>query len=205
MTGTLNGGWYTSNVSVSWAVSEPTSPFTSTGCAASSVTSDTQGVTFTCSATSAGGTASASVTIKRDATAPVIAFSGNAGSYSVDQQVNITCSATDAMSGVASSNCPGASGDAYALGVGSHTLNASATDNAANQSSASTSYTVSVTSGSVCTLVRRWVNKTGVANSMCQQLQNDAYGAFINHVGAQSGKSVTAAHAAILIDLAGRL
>ena len=205
VTGTLNGGWYTSNVSVSWAVSEPTSPFTSTGCAASSVTSDTQGVTFTCSATSAGGTASASVTIKRDATAPVIAFSGNAGSYSVDQQVNITCSATDAMSGVASSNCPGDSGDAYALGVGLHTLNASATDNAANQSSASTSYTVTVNSGNVCTLVWRWVNKTGVANSMCQQLQNDAYGAFINHVGAQSGKSVTAAHAAILIDLAGRL
>jgi hypothetical protein len=203
--GTLNGGWYTSDVSVSWAVSEPTSPVTSAPCAASSVTTDTDGVTFTCSATSAGGTATESVTIKRDATAPVIAFSGNAGSYSVDQQVNITCSATDAMSGVASSNCPGASGDAYALGVGLHTLNASATDNAANQSSASTSYTVTVNSGNICTLVRRWVTKAGVANSMCQQLENGAYGAFINHVGAQSGKSVTAAHAAILIDLAGRL
>ncbi len=204
--GTQSGGWYTSDVSVSWTVTDGESAVTATaGCAASSVTSDTDGMSFTCTATSAGGTASASVTVKRDATAPVIAFGGNAGSYTVDQQVSITCSASDAMSGLASSTCPGASGDAYAFGVGSHTLNASATDNAGNQSSASTSYSVTVTSESLCALVQRWVNKAGVAHSMCQQLKNGAYGAFINHVRAQSGKSVLAAHAAILIDLAGRL
>lgn len=204
--GTQSGGWYTSDVSVSWTVEDGESAVTSTsGCDNSSVTTDTNGMTFTCTATSAGGTASASVTVKRDATAPVIAFSGNASPYTVDEQVNISCSASDAMSGLASSTCPGATGDAYALGVGSHTLNASATDNAGNTSSASTSYTVVVTSGSICALVRRWVNRAGVANSMCQQLENGAYGAFINHVQAQSGKSVSAAHAAILIDLAGRL
>mgnify|MGYP001591214380 FL=1 len=37
---------------------------------------------------------------------------------------------------------------------------------------------------------------------MCQQLKNGAYGAFINHVEAQSGKSVAADKAAILIRLA---
>jgi len=44
-----------------------------------------------------------------------------------------------------------------------------------------------------------------VANSMCQQLANRAYGAFVNHVRAQSGKFVAADKATILIDLAGRL
>lgn len=204
--GTLSGGWYTSNVTVTWTVTDAESAVTSsTGCGTSDVTTDTRGITFTCSATSAGGTDRKSVTIKRDATAPVIAFGGNASSYTVDQQVNITCSATDAMSGLASSSCPGASGDAYSLGVGSHTLNASATDNAGNRSAASTSYTVSVTSESICALVKSWVDKAGVAHAMCQQLKNGAYNAFINHVQAQSDKSVTAAHAAILIDLAGRL
>jgi hypothetical protein len=60
---------------------------------------------------------------------------------------------------------------------------------------------VSVTSGSLCTLVRQWVSQHGVANSMCQQLANGAYGAFRNHVSAQSGKFVSAAHASILISL----
>ncbi|MBI2039929.1 hypothetical protein HYT18_02555 [Candidatus Microgenomates bacterium] len=74
ITGTLgNNGWYTSDVSVSWNVSDPESTITSTsGCDPSAVTADTAGITFTCNATSAGGTASQSVTIKRDSTAPTV-------------------------------------------------------------------------------------------------------------------------------------
>jgi hypothetical protein len=70
--GTLgNNDWYTSNVSVTWSVTDAESAITSTtGCGPSSVTLDTAGDTFTCSATSTGGTASQSVTIKRDAHAP---------------------------------------------------------------------------------------------------------------------------------------
>jgi len=204
--GTLgSNGWYTSDVNVSWTVTEPTSPMTSTGCSATSVTADTNGATFICSATSAGGTTSQSVTVKRDGTVPAISFSGNAGSYTVDQTIAITCSASDAMSGIASSTCPGASGDAYTFPLGTSTLSASAMDYAGLTSTASTQFTVSVTSGSLCTLVQRWVSQKGVANSMCQQLANRAYGAFINHVRAQSGKFVAADKAAILISLAGRL
>lgn len=203
VTGTLgNNDWYTSDVGISWNVTDHESAISATsGCDASTLSVDSNDATYTCKATSAGGTSSNSVTVKRDATAPVIAYAGNNGTYTVDQQVNITCSATDAMSGIASSNCPGASGPAYSFGVGTQTLSASASDNAGNGSSASTQFTVQVTPGSLCTLVRRWVSQKGVANSMCQQLANGAYGAFRNHVSAQSGKTVSSANAAILISL----
>jgi len=68
-TGTLgNNGWYTSDITVSWEVTDAESDITFTdGCQTTAVTTDTLGVTFTCSATSGGGPASQSVTIKRDA------------------------------------------------------------------------------------------------------------------------------------------
>jgi hypothetical protein len=72
--GTLGAnGWYKSNVAVTWTVVDPESPVTSTtGCGSTTISTDTTGVTLTCTATSAGGTASKSVTIKRDTRAPRI-------------------------------------------------------------------------------------------------------------------------------------
>jgi hypothetical protein len=107
VSGTLgNNGWYTSNVSVSWMVTDAESAVTSTsGCETSTVTADTAGATFTCSATSGGGTASQSVMIKRDATAPSISeatsppANGN-GWNNTDVTVAFSCA--DATSGVAS-------------------------------------------------------------------------------------------------------
>lgn len=176
VSGTLGANnWYTSDVAVSWTVTDSESDVTNTtDCDATTVTEDSAGVTFTCSATSVGGTASASVTVKRDATVPVLAFSGNAGSYTVDQSVNIGCSSSDNLSGIASSTCPGATGDAFTFGTGNTTLNASATDRAGNGSTASASFTVTATGAGVCALVRRWVTQRGVANSLCQQLNNKA-------------------------------
>src|SRR5919108_1108184 len=74
VTGTLgNNGWYTSNVSLTWTVNDPESTVTSTsGCGPTSITADQAATTYTCSATSTGGAASNSVTIKRDATAPAV-------------------------------------------------------------------------------------------------------------------------------------
>lgn len=66
-----NAGWYTGDATVTWEVRDPQSSILSaSGCGESVVTADTDGVTFTCTATSYGGTASASVTVKRDATPP---------------------------------------------------------------------------------------------------------------------------------------
>jgi hypothetical protein len=124
------------------------------------VTADTPGAEFTCEATSAGGSASETVTVRRDA--------------------------------------------------------ADATDNAGNAGSAAVSFEVVVTFASLCELTERFVSKAGVANAMCAKLdaaanartpgaKKGALQAYKNHVRAQTGKSVSSEHAAILIRLADAL
>ncbi|MCU1676661.1 MAG: hypothetical protein JWM93_1419, partial [Frankiales bacterium] len=112
--GTLgSGGWYTSDVQITWTVTDPESSVgASTGCGASAVTVDT-GTTelqFTCSATSLGGTGSKTVTIRRDATPPSISVSRtpvpNAAGWN-DSPVTATFTCADAGSGIAT--CPSAS------------------------------------------------------------------------------------------------
>jgi hypothetical protein len=66
-----DGGWYTGDVIVSWSVSDPQTPISiQSGCETVMVTADTAGRTFTCIATSDGGTSTETVTVKRDATPP---------------------------------------------------------------------------------------------------------------------------------------
>jgi hypothetical protein len=74
LTGTLgSNGWYTSTVDLTWSLTDAESAVGSTsGCGATTVNRDTKGTTFTCKATSAGGTSSKSITIKRDTSKPVI-------------------------------------------------------------------------------------------------------------------------------------
>ena len=133
-------GWYTGSPQVSFAVNDPESAITSTdGCATTTINSDTTGITLTCSAISAGGTGSGSVTIKRDATAPTAAVSGPAdgATYWTTTVPAATCQGTDPTSGIASCVL---SGDSAAAGP--HTVTATATDNAGNVGSAGLSYTV---------------------------------------------------------------
>ena len=81
--GTLgSNGWYTSDVlgELDGRGQRVDGQRRSTGCGAQSVTCDTSGTTFTCQATSEGGTNSQSVTVKRDATEPTLTFgSGQSG------------------------------------------------------------------------------------------------------------------------------
>jgi len=76
--GTLgNNNWYTSDVTVTWTVVDDESDLTSvTGCDPTTIDVDTAGQVLICSATSAGGTAQETITIKRDATKPVITDDG---------------------------------------------------------------------------------------------------------------------------------
>jgi hypothetical protein len=134
--GTADGtnGWYKSNVTLVWNVSDPESAVTKTGCADQNITSDQAATTYSCSATSAGGSAGpVSVSIKRDATAPTINHSlspaaNGAGWNNTDVLVDYSCS--DATSGVAS--C----GPDETLSEGANqSSTGNATDNAGNTAS----------------------------------------------------------------------
>jgi hypothetical protein len=135
--GTLgNNGWYIGNVQVSWTVTDAESPVTSkNGCDPIVITQDTVGTDLTCQATSAGGTSSESVTIRRDSTPPVItdiiSDISNGDVFAVEGGVpsEPTCEATDDVSGI-DGECE-VSG--YSTQVGSHTIEFTATDNAGNE------------------------------------------------------------------------
>jgi hypothetical protein len=136
VSGTLgNNGWYVSDVSVTWTVTDPESTVSSTtGCDPASVTSDTTGTTFTCSATSGGGTNSVSVTIKRDATAPNAPTgtktpAANAGGWNnTDVTVSFAASGDNGPSGIASCS-PNTSFTAETTGT---PVSGNCTDNAGN-------------------------------------------------------------------------
>lgn len=140
-----SNGWYRSNVSLTWNLSEPESPnsLQETGCVNQSITSDQVSTNYACSATSAGGAADeVTVSIKRDGTAPGVSLVGGPADgssfYFGSVPAAPTCSASDALSGLAGS----CSVTGYSTAVGTHTVKATATDNAGNEGTASATYTV---------------------------------------------------------------
>jgi YVTN family beta-propeller protein len=181
------------------------------------VSADGDGQSATGSCTdNAGNTTSATFTgIRIDTAAPTVTYSGNAGSYTVDQQVSITCTPADALSGLASSTCANTTGPAYTFGLGSHTLSATASDNAGNQESATTTFNVQVSSGSLCNLATQFSTSTDVATGLCDKLtaasqaatrgqdktKSNILRAFDQQVSAQSGKALTPEQASILTNL----
>jgi hypothetical protein len=137
-----------------------------------------------------------------DTTGPVITFTGNAGTYTIDQWITIDCSVSDAESGVATSNCPSVDAAAYTFGVGPHELAASATDVAGNTTLATTSFTVIATSESLCNLTRLFEAKSQIADAMCKQLEAGAFRAYINLLRSQTDKTLTSNDALFLAGFA---
>jgi hypothetical protein len=131
--------WYTGDVTVAFTTTDPESPVSSTGCATVTVSADTSGTNFTCTARSLGGSQSATVTVKRDATAPVVTCPVNAA-YTLGQAgATLTANVTDLMSGVPLSTVTGAVPTTVA-GTGSVVL--TATDRAGNNGSSRCSYLI---------------------------------------------------------------
>lgn len=102
--GTLgNNNWYTSNVNVTWTVTDTESTISSsTGCGPTTISTDTTGTVLTCTATSAGGTSNQSVTIYRDATVPTITYTNrtlaNSNGWN-NSPVTVNWSCADTTSG----------------------------------------------------------------------------------------------------------
>lgn len=102
--GGTDNGWYTSFGEASWYVSDDESPISSSsGCDPTLMYANTAGTTLTCSATSAGGTSTESVTMRIDGGAPTISASYSPaanewGWNNTDVTVTFTCE--DDMSGV---------------------------------------------------------------------------------------------------------
>jgi predicted extracellular nuclease len=195
-------GWSSTDVTVSFTCVDPLSSLVA--CPSPVIVSTEgagQSVTGS-SATKGGATVSTTLTgISIDKTNPVVTYTGNAGTYDIDQTVNITCSATDALSGIASSTCKNVNGPSWSFGLGSHTLSATATDKAGNSGSASTTYRVIVTPAGLCRLIVRLLGKPQLADSLCSKLETHSWAAFRSEVRAQTGKSLSVLQAALLLQL----
>jgi hypothetical protein len=170
------GDWYVSNVTIGATVSNAGPSGASAVCTPTSVTTDTPSAGYSCVATSgAGRSATKTGTIQRDATKPIIAFGGNAGAYTVEQTVSITCTRSDATSGIASSTCVNTNAPAYTFTVGGtvgNVLTAEATDNAGNTNSAESRFTVSLTGTSFAALVVRLVPDAKTQKQLLNRLEN---------------------------------
>ncbi|HEY6202541.1 MAG TPA: YncE family protein [Candidatus Limnocylindria bacterium] len=154
------GSWTNQPVTVHYTCTDPLSGVV--GCTSDQLFSYDTSADGTASAGTArdiaGNTAHATFgPIRIDRTAPTIAFSGNAGTYEVDQAVGITCEAGDALSGIATTTCPTVAAGPATDYVGTSPttevmLIATAADNAGNSTSATTSFTVAVTTRGICRL-----------------------------------------------------
>jgi hypothetical protein len=106
-----NGGWYTSAVTVTWQVNDPESGISeASGCGDTVLSSDTAGVTLTCSATNGAGVITTeSVTIRIDQTPPQVSAArapeANTNGWN-NSPVTVTFACFDAMSGLAPQGLP---------------------------------------------------------------------------------------------------
>jgi hypothetical protein len=156
-----DNGWYRSDVSLAWSVIEAQTPLSVTedGCADQNVTADRAATTYTCSASSVGGSAGPfDVTIKRDATAPTVSCPGSQHFVLNSAGNVVTAAVVDATSGpaVASVSAP-----ADTSSVGLKSVGLIGFDNAGNSAQATCSYSVGYSFVGYSSPVDNpgWVNK----------------------------------------------
>jgi len=157
VTGTSGtNGWYTTDVTVSWVVIDDVDPNpVKTGCATTTVSTETASQVITCSAVDrSNNAASKSVTIKLDKTTPVLGTLPGVGPIEATgaggAAVTYTApSATDNF-GTAQVQCAPASGTT--LSVGNHAVTCTATDDAGLAATGSFNVTVQDTTPPTLTL-----------------------------------------------------
>jgi hypothetical protein len=209
-------GWYSDDVVVNFACADALSGVSS--CASAVTLREGAGQSATGTATDvAGNTASTTLSgVNVDKTAPVVGYSGNQGTYTIADTVNITCSASDALSGVAATSCADLSGPAWQFGLGMTNRSASATDLAGNVGNGSVTFTVIATASSLEALIGQLVSDQTIVSSLVAKVDSIAsapnanakagkVAAFDNQIDAQTGKSISADQAALLKQLAAAL
>ncbi|HYF05149.1 MAG TPA: hypothetical protein VEA59_03170 [Patescibacteria group bacterium] len=138
-------GWSNVNTSISWTVTDPESAVTLDGCNPFTLTTETLAATSACTATSAGGTASSSVTLKLDKTAPTVTVSGvtEGGVYTLGQVVPINWTASDLLSGIAANTGSTPNGtNIDTSSVGTKTITINVVDHAGNITTQIITYSV---------------------------------------------------------------
>ena len=155
-----SGTWTNQNVVVHFSCNDSLSGVaTVTGLQTVSAQGAGQQVTGICY-DKAGNSSQATFTgIDIDTTPPVITFAGNT-TYGILQTVDVTCLATDALSGIATTNCNGSplvNAPASSFTPGPHSVSATATDKAGNVTNSSTSFTIAATPADLGTLTKQFV------------------------------------------------
>ena len=162
--------------------------------------------------------------ISIDKTPPTITFNGNQQTYGILETVKITCSATDALSGVLTNTCKEVQGPAYQFVPSGNMFSATASDFAGNVTTASTSFALRVTYDDVCTLGQQFLatstrtpgHANVLGNSLCAHLSSAraaelrghphmkqrSIEAYVRQVMANSPVILTADQARILTTLA---
>ena len=215
-------GWYNTPVQVVFACSDQLSGV-ATCSGQTTLFADGKGQTVTGTATDNAGNRSMLVVgpINLDRTPPVITMSTAASTYTVDQVVSVTCTTSDMLSGLDPrlTACPHLSEPAYAVGLGARTVSGTAVDLAGNIASASVTFTVVDTFDGLCGLTRQFETSTKWADQLCQDLANAQAALAAGDVKTeqqylkqyeetvtdQTGKTLTADQASILVGLASHL
>ena len=216
-------GWNNGPVTVTFSCSDGQGSGVATCPAPVTLSGEGAGQSASGTATDAvGHSATATVDgIDIDTTAPTVAWGDHPASYLPTDTVTISCSASDALSGIAASTCADVSAPASSFGFGTTTLTATVTDAAGNTTTARTSFAVSVTFAGLCSLTRQYVTSRVAANVACGTLavaarlaQRDRtrraaaalVGAYVTEVRIDERlRLVSQANAALLIELAGSL
>jgi hypothetical protein len=205
-------GWYSDDVVVNFACADALSGVSSCASPMTLGEGASQSATGT-AADIAGNTATATLGgVNVDKTPPVVTYSGNQGDYSIADTVTITCSANDALSGIATTNCTDISGPAWQFGLGVTNRSATATDRAGNVGNDSVTFTVTATASALEALIGQLVSDKTVVSSLVAKVDSVAtasnanakagkVAAFDNEIDAQTGKSITADQAALLKQL----
>ena len=131
--GPESNGWFTGNVQVYFNVEDDESDIISWSpqCMYQEVTADTPGTTFTCTATTEGGTATASITVRRDTTEPVIRLNApQTAIYPPGTPLTVDYVCEDATSGIAQCTAPLPNGATLPMSPGFYEFLVEARDNA---------------------------------------------------------------------------